>query len=837
MEEEQVQQIINALDRVAKETTLAAMAGSLGTEIGRSISNNMNESNDNFQNNIGASLSGALDQASSALTGALGATTSALVGAGGMLTSGNARLSDGFGVLEKSLGGSGNILSRTFGMVGMSGKAVAEYLEGSVDAFRDLSSVGAGAAGNLNALREQAAAARISFDDFNKIISENTESLAGFAGGVVAGRQQFAELSRTLFEFDEGANVQSLYNLGYSFEEMNELLADNIALTRRRELITDQQLKDAVESATALAKQQDLLAKLTGKNVDTIRDEARSRLQEGATNAKIRLLEKAGVEGAAEAFTAAQNELAASPEVVRNLLSQVTQLGVPLDEETKAFAAFNSNTYALVEQLAGIMQDDTLSATERRRQSEALAQEINATQAAEADSITNLSVATLGNISETARVQANALEETGMLIDNLRQNITNLDTETGETVTIISSFNESLAAIMSDLEANQNAQVTDGNALLNAARETDIFLRNASSSFNTELSQLFERPEVLAGLNEISQAIADANDPSALNAALETASELIIRSDSIQSKIETLLDNPGNFGLDDADVTALQNALTQIEEAMSVINDPTASGAEVSAAQNLIAEVTGNVSILGIGPNARTAFQELGNVNSEALTDAVRQGIVDGNIESNEITRNILEGSEEDAGFISGLKNLFGFNEGTLGETGELFRNFGGGTPAMLHGEEAVIPRDSIEGDILAAFHNGEFPSLMQGTVNLTNSVPSIADTNSISSNLSGLFNSIQDKIETVSSTNFDPIVRSIQDLVNNLQNNLPETSGTQTSQYGNQAPNQEVVRRLEELNTTMQMAVAHLAQSNRYGKDSVRAQQAMTGNLFQGVG
>ena len=813
MEEEQVQKIINALDKVAKETTLAAMASELGTEIGKTISDRVNENNEDFTDSIGSSLSGALDQASDLLTGALGATTSALVGAGGMLTSGNARLSDGFEVLEKSLGGSGNILSRTFSAMGMSGKAVSEYLEGSVDAFRDLSNVGAGAAGNLNALREQAAAARISFDDFNKIISENTESLAGFAGGVVAGRQQFAALSRTLFEFDEGANVQSLYNLGYSFEEMNELLADNIALTRRRELVTEQQRIAAVESATALAKQQDLLAKLTGKNVDTIRDEARARLQEGATNARIRLLERSGVEGAAEAFTAAQTELSASPEVVRNLLSQVTQLGVPLDEETKAYAALNGQTYALVEQLAGIMQDDTLNATERRRQAEALAQEINATQAAEADSITNLSVATLGNISETARVQADALEQTGMLIDNLRQNLTELDTETGETVTIFSNFNESLAGIMADLEANQAAQVTDGNALLDAARETDIFLRNASSAFNTELSQLFQRPEILAGLQQISDEIATANDPSALNAALESASEFIMRSDSIQSRIETLLDNPGNFGLDDADVTALQNALTQIEDAMSVINDPTASGDEVSAAQNLIAEVTGDVSIVGVTGAARTAFQDLGNVNSDALIDAVKQGIVDGNIESNEITRDIIESADDEAGFFAGLKNLLGFNEGTLGETGQLFRNFGTGTPAMLHGEEAVIPRDSREGELLAAFHNGDM----------------------FSSNLAGMFNNVSARIQNNDMPNFDALAQSLQEFTSELRDTTSQP--TQDRQYNSQGANQDFIRKLDELNTTMQQVAMHIAQGNNYGKEQLRATRSMTGNLFAGVG
>ena len=49
----------------------------------------------------------------------------------------------------------------------------------------------------------------------------------------------------------------------------------------------------------------------------------------------VRLLEKQGVEGASAAFTTAINGLAGAPEVVRDLVSQVVDLGVPLDETTR----------------------------------------------------------------------------------------------------------------------------------------------------------------------------------------------------------------------------------------------------------------------------------------------------------------------------------------------------------------------------------------------------------------------------------------------------------------------------------------------------------------------
>jgi len=67
--------------------------------------------------------------------------------------------------------------------------------------------------------------------------------------------------------------------------------------------------------------------------------------------------------------------------------------------------------------------------------------------------------------------------------------------------------------------------------------------------------------------------------------------------------------------------------------------------------------------------------------------------------------------------------NVENFNKGTKGKTGKLFKNFGNGTPVMLHGNEAVVPKNSPEGAILSQYENIKKTGSVTGSYGLGETV------------------------------------------------------------------------------------------------------------------
>lgn len=132
----------------------------------------------------------------------------------------------------------------------------------NVEAFRQLSDVGAAFNQNLVQLRQAAASAGLPLADFTDLVGKNADNLAALYGSTTLGAQAFANLSDAFRK----TSIERLAPLGFTVEELNETLLTTLLLQRRsgqfNRMSTDQQ----IQSATALAEQMDRLAKLTGQS-------------------------------------------------------------------------------------------------------------------------------------------------------------------------------------------------------------------------------------------------------------------------------------------------------------------------------------------------------------------------------------------------------------------------------------------------------------------------------------------------------------------------------------------------------------------------------------------
>lgn len=684
------QRLLEALDKVAKEQTLGTFVrGFPGLE--RSIGDAVRNGTRDATNQNNQDTSGFLSDLTAGVAGTTGAVSTAIAGSAQMFTRGNARLSDAIDVATNSLGQLPLVggLVETLGALGVS---IAEYTELSVDTFQELSNTGAGLNGQLAEFRQLAANTRMPLDDFARIVQQNTENLSAFGMGVEGGIRNFSRLSKDMFELNNGEYVDQLYNMGYTVEEMNELLVDNVNLTRRRDLQTEAQRQASIRSAIELAKQMDIMAKLTGRDAKAARDELMERQREGATQARIRLLERQGVTGASEAYTAAQAELAAGPKVLRDLFDDTVQLGVPLTEATKNFAATNAEAYALAQQAreATARGDQTAAAEFARRAVAATAQQ--------ADSVQGLTIATMSQVSDVARGQATVLEETGPLIDAINQHTSKMESELGRTVTFTEAFNDMLGQMTATQDAQVNQDPGMEDPMLNMARETELFFRNSSAAVNNEIAKAFtENGTVGAGLRTFTDDVAARlNNPQAINEAVESLGRLVNSNDGIADRIEAMLADPELYDLTEQEIERLTELRDRVQNNNEIIADELTPSIDrmTAAAENRAIDAY----ITGMAADVVEAFGGQGGVEQEQLDRAAEGG--------DERAQEIQE--ERERGALDYLNPLNWFEEGTYGKTGQLVQDFGReGQLAVLHGREAVIPEQQLQELITTAIRMG----------------------------------------------------------------------------------------------------------------------------------
>lgn len=176
-----------------------------------------------------------------------------------------------FGSLTTLLGP----LGKTFDYLGVKAGDYAVLVNKQTDAlyksYQDISSVGAtgkeGLQGVFNTM-QQFGLGIAQLPQFNAMIKENAESLAGFGGSVKIGLQSFANLSEGV----KRTGLQAeLMNLGMSEEAISKGLGNFLKTTTQlgnSQRLLSMTTAEQARAAADFIKQQDLVTKLTGANAE-----------------------------------------------------------------------------------------------------------------------------------------------------------------------------------------------------------------------------------------------------------------------------------------------------------------------------------------------------------------------------------------------------------------------------------------------------------------------------------------------------------------------------------------------------------------------------------------
>jgi len=201
-------------------------------------------------------------------------------GGAGMVEGATSALGEFGGAIKKTLPGTYE-LQTAF-------KKTVDGVSASLDTWRELSKTGVNFGNDILAMQTAAKGARMELGEFNEIVTQNRASLAGWGGSIDKGAKDFARVSKQMFDEYQGT-TDSLRQLGYTNKDLNEVLA--LQMSAIGTSMAEGKAKDeaAIKAATDLAREMDLMAKMTGKTREE-QMEAQKKLQmDQAFQAKMAL--------------------------------------------------------------------------------------------------------------------------------------------------------------------------------------------------------------------------------------------------------------------------------------------------------------------------------------------------------------------------------------------------------------------------------------------------------------------------------------------------------------------------------------------------------------------
>ena len=304
-----------------------------------------------------------------------------------------------FNIFNTALGGAGKAADA----VKEAYNKVAPGIEKGLDTWRELSKVGAGFSNDVVGMTAAAFGARMPLQEFAGIIGKNAENMLGFGGTVTRGAEDFAKMSKRMFD-EYGTQTDQLRQMGYTNKELNEILLMQGSIQRGSFKDKDARDKATIESATKLATEMDEMAKLTGKS----REEQMANMKKAQADmqfeAAIRLKTQGmSAEDAKKLEDNARKQYAdAQLRGQGQMFKEIFATGQIMSKEAAIQASLNQEQAAATRKQAQVSADAKLSADQREMQANAAAAEGRRAAAADMNNTAKLQQMTLGDAGGAA---------------------------------------------------------------------------------------------------------------------------------------------------------------------------------------------------------------------------------------------------------------------------------------------------------------------------------------------------------------------------------------------------------------------------------------------------
>ena len=187
-----------------------------------------------------------------------------------------------------SMGNSLNSAARALDNIPVVGGALANVFsavvgaaQSQVQAYQELTSIGASFGGDLTAMTAAASASGMTLTEFAGLVKSNSEAMMLLGGTTEQGAKRFSDLSKSMRQSGlEG----ELLRMGYSTEQINSGMANYIKVLGQTGSLEGKSTAQLAAGSARYLKELDGIAKITGQN----REEAAKQREDMMRDGKLR---------------------------------------------------------------------------------------------------------------------------------------------------------------------------------------------------------------------------------------------------------------------------------------------------------------------------------------------------------------------------------------------------------------------------------------------------------------------------------------------------------------------------------------------------------------------